>query len=82
LATGRPVIAFGAAGALETVSDGITGVHFSEQTSASLEQAIQRANEISWDSEVLRKSAQRFSVEEFRETFSSTAKSLLANWNN
>lgn len=42
MACGKPVIAFGRGGALETVTDGVTGVHFAEQTAASLREAILR----------------------------------------
>src|SRR6185312_6663173 len=37
---GRPVIAYGRGGALESVIPGVTGVHFAEQTPASLIKAI------------------------------------------
>ena len=39
-AAGCPVIAYGQGGALETVLDGVTGLHFSEQTLESLAEAI------------------------------------------
>ena len=39
-AAGCPVIAYGQGGALETVLDGVTGIHFSEQTVESLVEAI------------------------------------------
>ena len=39
-AAGCPIIAYGQGGALETVLDGITGIHFSEQTLESLCEAI------------------------------------------
>ncbi len=41
-ACGRPVIAFGVGGSLETVRDHITGGYFAEQTPASVADAIQR----------------------------------------
>ena len=42
MASGRPVIAFAARGALETVKDNVTGLYFYEQTPESLIQAIKR----------------------------------------
>lgn len=42
MASGRPVIAFGKGGALETVVDGQTGLFFSEQTSDAVVDAITR----------------------------------------
>jgi glycosyltransferase involved in cell wall biosynthesis len=42
MACGRPVVALGYGGAAETVVDGQTGVHFSEQTPQSLDAALDR----------------------------------------
>lgn len=42
MACGKPVIAYGRGGALETVMDGVTGLHFAEQTSKSLREAVLR----------------------------------------
>jgi len=80
LAAGRPVIAYGAAGALETVSDGETGIHYPHQSTDALVQAIQREQEVDWDEERLRASAERFSTENFRTRFHQTVESLLADW--
>ena len=44
-ASGRPVIAYGKGGALETVVDGITGVFFKSQTEKDLNNAIEIAKE-------------------------------------
>jgi glycosyltransferase involved in cell wall biosynthesis len=48
-ASGRPVIALGAGGALETVVDGETGVIFPEASVASLQQAVERFERATWD---------------------------------
>lgn len=66
-ACGRPVIAYGRGGALDSVQDGITGVLFSEQSVDSLLQAVERAEGISWDSERIVAWAQNFSTQRFRE---------------
>jgi len=42
MASGRPVIAFGKGGALETVVDGKTGIFFHEQTEDALMEAVER----------------------------------------
>ena len=42
MASGRPVIAFGAGGVLETVVDGLTGEFFNQQTANSLIEALLR----------------------------------------
>src|SRR5436190_6929758 len=48
-ACGRPVVALGRAGALDTVIDGETGVLFEEATVESLAAALTRAASIQWD---------------------------------
>lgn len=48
-ASGRPVIALGAGGALETVIDGETGVLFAQSTVAGLQSAIERFEAATWD---------------------------------
>jgi glycosyltransferase involved in cell wall biosynthesis len=49
MASGAPVIAFGRGGATETVIDGVTGVHFPEQTADSLIGAVERFANLSFD---------------------------------
>lgn len=68
-ASGRPVIAFGAGGALETVRDGVTGVLFPEQTPSALAAAVRRAESIPWDATALRAHADQFSVTRFEAAF-------------
>jgi glycosyltransferase involved in cell wall biosynthesis len=65
-AAGRPVIAFGAGGALETVVDGKTGVLFPMQTPEALVAAITRLEATSFDAALCRRNAERFSAERFR----------------
>ncbi|MHB0878777.1 MAG: glycosyltransferase [Anaerolineae bacterium] len=59
-AAGRPVVAFAAGGALETVVDGETGVLFPEQTVDSLVAAIHRLDALTFDPQRLRQNALRF----------------------
>lgn len=68
-ASGRPVIAYRAGGATETVRDGVTGVLFAEQSAASLSDAVRRAGGIAWDSATIRRHAERYSVARFETTF-------------
>lgn len=65
MASGRPVIAYGFGGALETVIDGVTGVHFQSATAESLIEAIQRLDTLTIDPAALRTHAERFDVSEF-----------------
>ena len=64
-ACGRPVVAFGRGGALETVEDGVSGVFFREQTAAALADAVQRSLATPWDTARIRAHAERFSVAAF-----------------
>ncbi len=68
-ASGRPVIAYAAGGALETVMEGKTGLFFREQTPEALAEAIlefeRRASE--FDPVAIRENARRFDVQNFRE---------------
>ncbi len=66
-ASGRPVIAYGAGGALDSVIDGETGVLFEEQTAESLIEAIQRFNTLKLDRDVVRCHAEKFSTEAFKQ---------------
>jgi len=67
-ASGRPVIAFGKGGALETVDGKRTGVFFSEQSAESLIAAIEmfEANETGFDPVACRANAERFGPERFQ----------------
>lgn len=66
MASGKPVIAFGKGGALETVTNE-TGVFFYEQTVDSLKNAIIKFEGMSFDSSLLRKQAEKFANKVFRE---------------
>lgn len=69
-ASGRPVIAYRAGGALDTVVEGRTGVYFDEQTPRSLADAVRRAETISWNPQEIRQHAESFSEAAFRNRFS------------
>jgi glycosyltransferase involved in cell wall biosynthesis len=66
MASGRPVIAFGRGGATETVVEGFTGVLFAEQTTEALENAIARAETISFSASDIVRHAAGFSRERFK----------------
>jgi glycosyltransferase involved in cell wall biosynthesis len=65
-ACGRPVVCYGAGGALETVSDGKTGVHFRPQTSEALLAAVRKLEKSTWDPQLIRRHSLQFSRERFR----------------
>ncbi len=60
MASGRPVIAFAAGGALETVKDGQTGIYFNEQNVASLKAAVIQCEKTTWKPKVIRNYIKKF----------------------
>jgi nucleoside-diphosphate-sugar epimerase/glycosyltransferase involved in cell wall biosynthesis len=64
-AAGVPVIAYGVGGHRDTVEDGRHGVLFHEQTVESVAAAIERFEGMTFDPEVLKGNARRFSGEQF-----------------
>ena len=65
-ASGRPVIAFGKGGALETVVENETGNFFEEQTADSLKDAVKRFEKIKFDKQTIRSHAEKFDEEIFK----------------
>ena len=59
-AAGRPVIAHGAGGALETVVPGETGVHFAPQTVEALIKSVRDFQGMVWDTDRIRRNALRY----------------------
>ncbi|MBA3707675.1 MAG: glycosyltransferase family 4 protein [Planctomycetes bacterium] len=69
-ACGTPVVAFGRGGSLETVKDGVTGVFFLDQTTASLIDAIARFEGLRrFPAAACRAHAEGFSISRFRDEF-------------
>jgi len=70
-ASGRPVIAYGKGGATESISPDTTGIFFPEQTAESLDEALRafEAVQESFDPLVIRRHAERFGTNRFREEF-------------
>ena len=82
LASGVPVIGYGAGGLLETVKDGVHGVYFNDQTVESLKAAVTMflGKEQSFDSKILRARAEEFSVERFKEELGDFVESQWASF--
>jgi glycosyltransferase involved in cell wall biosynthesis len=59
-AAGKPVLAFGDGGALETVVDGETGMLFSDPSPEGINATIERFEKVAWDPAVIRRQAERF----------------------
>ena len=67
MAAGRPVIAYRAGGALETVVEGETGMFFDRQDAQSLMEAVRDFDPGRYKPEKARQQALRFDVEVFKE---------------
>lgn len=66
LAAGKPVVAFGRGGALESLQDGLSAAFFHEPTPEALLEALQRVDRLDTAPEVLGEQARRFSPETFQ----------------
>ena len=67
MASGRPVIAFGQGGALESVVPGITGEFFAEQTVESLVAVLKSFDAAKYDPQKIRAHALKFDKEIFKQ---------------
>lgn len=66
MASGRPVIAYAAGGACETVVEGKTGKFFDEQTWEALADTVVRFKPENYNSAEIKQYAQQFSVDRFK----------------
>jgi glycosyltransferase involved in cell wall biosynthesis len=66
MASGRPVLAYGAGGAVEVVVPEKTGAFFSEQTAGSLAEALRGFQAEAYDSAAIRAHAERYDRPRFR----------------
>ena len=79
-AAGRPVIAYGRGGVLDSIKDGATGLFFGEQTIEALIDAVERFEEWlpEFDPSAAIANVQRFSPERFDREFLETVESARA----
>jgi len=79
-ACGTPVIGLGRGGLVETLIPGETGMFFDEQTPQCLLKALDDfERRPSWDADLIRRNAERFSIARFCEEFSGVVES---QWDN
>lgn len=76
-AAGRPVIAYKAGGALETVIDGESGVFFDRQTPESLQTAIEKSSARNYQTEKIRDHARQFDRKLFSERLAASIDRIL-----
>lgn len=67
MASGRPVIAYRAGGALETIVDGVTGIFFDQQTEIDLSLAVGKFRHMAFDPHRIREHTMKFDINIFRE---------------
>ncbi|MDQ7029414.1 MAG: glycosyltransferase [Ardenticatenia bacterium] len=77
-AAGRPVIAYAAGGALDTVVEDVTGVFFHEPTPEALAEAVERVDMLAFDPQVIQSHARQFDVEHFKERFRHFVQEVMA----
>lgn len=75
---GKPVIAFGRGGAVDTVISKKTGILFYQQTVDSLMQAVQEAENYTFNSNMIRQHANSFSEEVFRQKMKNFVESVMS----
>jgi glycosyltransferase involved in cell wall biosynthesis len=78
-ASGRPVIAYGAGGALSTIIEGETGVFFPEQTVDSLVEAVQSFRDEQFDPQRIRRHAEEFDTQRFMDRLGRFVESKIAS---
>lgn len=78
-ACGRPVVAFGCGGALETVIDGETGLFFRDKTEAALNAAVEDCASRRWDADRIRGQAERFGPQPFVDGLDRCIREILAS---
>jgi len=76
MASGLPVVALKAGGALDYVIEGKTGIFFEEQTVKSLSAALGKFEADSFNSDEIKKHAQQFSNESFRQKMDEFLKNI------
>ncbi len=69
MACGRPVVAYAAGGALDTVQEGLTGTFFREATPSALAEAVRRCNDMRFDPSAIRAHAEQFQPARFKAEF-------------
>ncbi|HYN88071.1 MAG TPA: glycosyltransferase, partial [Ardenticatenaceae bacterium] len=77
-AAGRPVVAYAAGGALETVVDGVTGTFFYEPTAEALADAVRRLDSLRLDPHAIQAHARTFATARFQSRLMSYVDTVMA----
>ncbi len=76
-ACGRPVVAYGRGGAMETVVPGETGILFAQQSRESLLHAVEECAGHPWDPALIRRHARQFSTPRFLHELGAAVRDLV-----
>jgi hypothetical protein len=80
MACGRPAVVFAEGGAVESVLDGTTGLHFREPTAAALRAAIDSLDGVGFNGVTLRAQAESYGIKRFEDRFRAFAERSLDEW--
>jgi glycosyltransferase involved in cell wall biosynthesis len=80
MACGTPVIAFRKGGVEETIIEGKTGLFFDDQTPSAIAEAISKFDKSSFDENVIRAQAEKFSTENFKRNIQDFINKEYAHW--
>jgi len=80
MACGRPAVVFAEGGAVETVLDGRTGLHFREPTAGALRAAIDSLESLGFNGVTLRAQAESYGIKRFEDGFRAFAERSLGEW--
>ena len=79
-ACGRPVVAYGRGGALESIRPGETGLLFDAPTGEAMAAAIERASTLGFDPARIRAHAMEFDRKRFQERFRTAVEAVVEAW--
>ena len=80
MASGRPVIAYRAGGAVETIREGVTGEFFDVQNSENLLKVLEKFDERKFNSMEIRSYAKKFSTARFKQEIFNFIESKMTEW--
>jgi glycosyltransferase involved in cell wall biosynthesis len=78
LASGTPVLAYRAGGALDVISENENGLFFEDQTPKSLITALEKFESKKWDAQKIQATARKFDTSVFQENFCSLVQRFYA----
>ncbi len=81
LSSGKPVIAYRDSGIAESVTDGVTGILFSQQSAESLIEALKKFETLNFNSKEIHESAEKFSEKRFQTDIKGTVDKLYKDYN-